>query len=234
MQGHHQNQKPPGLEKRELEPERGRSPQDELQPLPQAGLPTTARHPPLPAHGSPPLVRRSRAPAAGSALETRGREPPSHHPSQCHLRHPPSLSQQPHEPDQKPAGTTQQQCQQPLYPLCKSPPQGAEEQGREGLGSASRDLGWCGWSEKGRVWGFVPPHPDPPQLSPHPSAEARPLSPGAKVDGGPEAPGEEAAGRAGTCSVGIGPPGGGRQMRDREGGGGRDWEVLLKEMAGCG
>lgn len=37
-----------------------------------------------------------------------------------------------------------------------------------GLGSASRDLGWCGWSEKGRVCGFVPLHPDPPSFLPIP------------------------------------------------------------------
>lgn len=49
-----------------------------------------------------------------------------------------------------------------LFILYVSLPLGAEGRGTEGLGSASRDLGWRGWSEKGRVWGFVPPHPDPP------------------------------------------------------------------------
>lgn len=40
-----------------------------------------------------------------------------------------------------------------------------EEQGREGLGSASRDLGWCGWLREGKGVGFCPP-PRSPQLSP--------------------------------------------------------------------
>ena len=48
--------------------------------------------------------------------------------------------------------------------------------------------------------------------------------------GGAEAPGEEVAGRAGTCSIGICPPGGGRQTTEREAAEGTG-EVLLKEMA---
>lgn len=44
MQGHHQNQKPPGLEKRELEPERGRSLQDQ-----SCSLSPKLACPPLPA-----------------------------------------------------------------------------------------------------------------------------------------------------------------------------------------
>lgn len=141
-----------------------------------------APHPATPAHGSPPLVCRSCALAAGSPLETRGREPPSHHPGQRHLCHPPSLSQQPHEPDQKPAGTTQQQCQQPLYPLCKPPPQGTEEQaGRAGV--CKQGPGLVRLVREGNgVW-FCPTAPRSPQLPPHPAAEARPLSLGAKVDG---------------------------------------------------
>ena len=193
-----------------------------------------AAHPPTPAHGSPPLVCRSRAPAAGSPLETRGREPPSHHPGQRHLCHPPSLSQQPHEPDQKPAGTTQQQCQQPLYPLCKSPPQGAEEQGREGWGLQAGT--WAGAAGQRREGCMVLFHCTqiPPASSP--SRSRGPASfPGCQGRwvGGAEAPGEEVAGRAGTCSIGICPPGGGRQTTEREAAEGTG-EVLLKETAGCG
>lgn len=85
--------------------------------------------PHLPADGSILPVARSRALAAGSALETRGREPPSHHPCQRHLCHTPPMSQQHHEPDQESTGAAQQQCQRPLHSLCKSLP-GPEEGGR--------------------------------------------------------------------------------------------------------
>lgn len=136
--------------------------------------------PPLPAHGSPPpLVHRSRAPAAGSALETGGREPPPHHPGQRHLHHPPSVSQQPHEPDQKPAGTAQQQRQQPLYPLCKSPPRGRGAR-HGGAGVCKQGPGLARLVREGKGVGFCPTAPRPPnQRPPRPPSEARPLSQGA-------------------------------------------------------
>lgn len=162
MQGHRENKKPPGLEKRELEPERGTSPQDQSRNLsPQPACPP--RPPPTPCSWlpRPPLVHRSRAPAAGSALETGGREPPPHHPGQRHLHHPPSVSQQPHEPDQKPAGTAQQQRQQPLYPLCKSPPRGRGAR-HGGAGVCKQGPGLARLVREGKGVGFCPTTPRPP------------------------------------------------------------------------
>lgn len=115
---------------------------DEAHLLPRASLLT----PSSPAHGSFLPVPRSCAPAAGSALETWGGEPPSHHPCQRHLRHTSPMSQQPHAPDQEPAGAAQWQCQRSLYSLCKSPFQVLRKEG--GWGGATQT--WSGGTGLGR------------------------------------------------------------------------------------
>ncbi|KAI5133434.1 Protocadherin Fat 1 [Manis pentadactyla] len=86
------------------------------------------------------VCARSCASAAGSALETRGGEPPSHHSCQRHLCHTPPMSQQPHEPDQEPAGAAQWQCQCPLYSLLHCPG-----------GAIPQQLGQAVWPQRDRL-----------------------------------------------------------------------------------
>lgn len=167
-----------------------------------------------PAHGSFLRVPRSCAPAAGSALETRSRDPPSHHPSQRHLCHPPPMSQQPHEPDQEPTGAAQWQCQCSLYSLCKSPLLGPE-----GGGCGSTDLGWWGWlgkrsslepaGENGeRAWFNNNPLPATASgawgcPSPSPGSDWKPLFQGVQLGLGRA---EGKSGKLGTAGLGIPPP----------------------------
>lgn len=97
-----------------------------LAKVPPPLLPPTPRcalyhEPPgfLPFHSPSMSLPRDCALTAGSALETRGREPPSHHPCKCHLCHTPPMPRQPHEPDQESTGSAQWQCQCSLHFLCK-------------------------------------------------------------------------------------------------------------------
>lgn len=166
----------------------------------------------LPNHGSFLPVCRSCAPAAGSALETRGREPPFHHSCQCHLCHTSPMSQQPHEPDQEPAGAAQQQCQRPLYSLRKftplARPQGAEEGRREGGAGVCCGTWAGGLVREGKGGGSVLPCAESHSFRPTP----HPGQGSVTFPGGPVTYWQSCleAGRPDTSSLRLPPPPGAR------------------------